>query len=379
MPKFTIIFVTPSLKAGGGNRVFIELASRLKGNFYTTILRPNNSINHIGSYESSRVDQTVVGSYAKTFLGKIINVFFLFSKLNQRFKNDPFTIVVISEPIISSLSFLIKSRYSNRVMSFIQADDYNLYNDGYVLKFRSIEYIYKLFCKSVFKKQYIHLFNSRFTYDRFVAVSKRVVPCENIHPGIDTNIFNAKHRGVNTDINLCLFARKHPMKGFDDFTRAWNLLPEDLKQTISHVYIVTQDKIDSPTIRQAIIVNPSSDKEIVETLNKSQIFISTSWWEGFSLPPLEAMACGCAVISSNSKGILEYAVDDENCLLYCPKNYNQLAEKLCLLLRDDELREKLSSSGINTAKNFSWANTSDQFEQKVAIYQRNILKAFKTP
>lgn len=60
--------------------------------------------------------------------------------------------------------------------------------------------------------------------------------------------------------------------------------------------------------------------EIAYYMNLSHIFISTSWWEGFGLPPLEAMACGCAVILSNSGGVNEYAQLDDNCLMFDPRN-----------------------------------------------------------
>ncbi len=55
-------------------------------------------------------------------------------------------------------------------------------------------------------------------------------------------------------------------------------------------------------------------------MNISHIFISTSWWEGFGLPSLEAMACGCALILTDAGGVNEYAIANENCLMYEPKN-----------------------------------------------------------
>jgi len=65
---------------------------------------------------------------------------------------------------------------------------------------------------------------------------------------------------------------------------------------IDNVFIISHDDLSEFNLKNVKCIKPKNDKEIAFYMNKSHIFISTSWWEGFGLPPLEAMACGCAVI-----------------------------------------------------------------------------------
>jgi glycosyltransferase involved in cell wall biosynthesis len=77
-----------------------------------------------------------------------------------------------------------------------------------------------------------------------------------------------------------------------------------------------------------------------------------SFYEGFGLPPIEAMACGCPVISSNSSCLPE--ILENNVLYFNPNNSKELAERICQLLTNDSLRNNLRREGRNHAKKFSW-------------------------
>lgn len=77
-----------------------------------------------------------------------------------------------------------------------------------------------------------------------------------------------------------------------------------------------------------------------------------SLYEGFGLPPLEAMACGCPVIVSNAASLPEVCGD---AALYCdPYNPEDIANKIQMLLSDAKLRESLRQKGLERAKQFTW-------------------------
>ena len=87
--------------------------------------------------------------------------------------------------------------------------------------------------------------------------------------------------------------------------------------------------------------------------------VSTSYKEGFGLPALEAMACGCAVITSNSGGCLEYT-NEENCLMYDAGNTKELAAHINTLVVNSNLRNQIIEKGIKTATTFTWDNSANQ-------------------
>jgi len=78
-----------------------------------------------------------------------------------------------------------------------------------------------------------------------------------------------------------------------------------------------------------------------------------SLYEGFGLPPLEAMACGCPVIVSNSASLPEVCGD---AVIYCnPEDPSDIAEKIRLVVLDENnLRETMRQNGIEQAKKFTW-------------------------
>ena len=111
------------------------------------------------------------------------------------------------------------------------------------------------------------------------------------------------------------------------------------------------------------IIRPTQE-ELGRLYRTSDLYISASYYESFSLPPLEAMASATAVITASNEGVKEYAVDGENCLMFEPGNVKQLIEKTKYLLESVELREKLSEQGLKTAKGYSWGHSVDLLEEE---------------
>jgi glycosyltransferase involved in cell wall biosynthesis len=82
------------------------------------------------------------------------------------------------------------------------------------------------------------------------------------------------------------------------------------------------------------------------------IFLFPSRVEGFGLPPLEAMACGAPVVTSDCGGVREYARHEENCLLVAPGDAGAMAAAIQRLAGDPALRASLIEAGRETALRF---------------------------
>ena len=87
--------------------------------------------------------------------------------------------------------------------------------------------------------------------------------------------------------------------------------------------------------------------------------------ESFGLPPLEAMACGVPVVTTDCGGIRDYAVDGYNALIVPPGDPEAVADAVLKILRDDKFRERLVEHGIETAKQRSWDKVVDKFERAI--------------
>ena len=111
-------------------------------------------------------------------------------------------------------------------------------------------------------------------------------------------------------------------------------------------------------------INPPQER-LAELYNECAVFISSSWVEGFGLPGAEALACGCALATTDSLGVREYAIDGETALLSPPRDPERLAENVIRLM-NDELRMRLARQGNQFIQCFTRQRTADIFEE--AIY-----------
>ena len=87
-------------------------------------------------------------------------------------------------------------------------------------------------------------------------------------------------------------------------------------------------------------------------LNGALAFLFPSLYEGFGIPPLEAMACGTPVLTANAASLPE--VVGTAGILADPYSEDEIADGILKLCRDRALREKLSKDGIERAAGFTW-------------------------
>jgi glycosyltransferase involved in cell wall biosynthesis len=90
--------------------------------------------------------------------------------------------------------------------------------------------------------------------------------------------------------------------------------------------------------------------------NLARLLVYPSLYEGFGLPPLEAMACGCPVVVSNAASLPE--VCGEAAVYAEPEDPDSIREEIVQILRDDRLRNALVEKGIVRASSFSWEKSA---------------------
>ena len=98
------------------------------------------------------------------------------------------------------------------------------------------------------------------------------------------------------------------------------------------------------------------DEDIRHLLTAADVFVFPSLFEGFGIPPLEAMACGTPVACSNVAAIPEVVGDAA--LTYNPEEPEQIADALLTITTDESLRQDLIRKGKERASRFTWENTA---------------------
>ncbi len=103
-----------------------------------------------------------------------------------------------------------------------------------------------------------------------------------------------------------------------------------------------------------------SDAELRALYEGAECFVFPSFYEGFGLPPLEAMHCGCPVITSNRASMPEVCGD---AVIYCnPDDPADIAKQIRRVLESAGLRQELREAGHLRTRQFSWSLAAMQFE-----------------
>lgn len=103
---------------------------------------------------------------------------------------------------------------------------------------------------------------------------------------------------------------------------------------------------------RVVFLDYVSEQDLPHLYSEAAAFVFTSLYEGFGLPPLEAMACGCPVVASNAASLLEVCGDAAYYIN--PYSVESITEGMHKVLTDDTLRHKLINQGLERAKVFSW-------------------------
>ena len=105
-------------------------------------------------------------------------------------------------------------------------------------------------------------------------------------------------------------------------------------------------------------LNSQPQEKLVYLYNACTLFVFPSLYEGFGLPPLEAMACGAPVVASNTSSLPEVVGDAG--ILVNPKNPEDIFKAMRKVLLSSSLREEMSEKALKRAKNFSWKKTAGE-------------------
>ena len=97
-----------------------------------------------------------------------------------------------------------------------------------------------------------------------------------------------------------------------------------------------------------------SDDLLRNLYSTADIFISPTWVEGWGSPPMEAMACRTACITTNVGAVEDYAIDQETALIVPPKKSKKMAEAILFFINNKEKRASIAQKGYEYIQKFTW-------------------------
>ena len=223
--------------------------------------------------------------------------------------------------------------------------------------------------EAALKLPFSFLTNSTFTKDLVLSYNKNAkvtivgvgVDLSIFHPRIGDRLVVSQGKPI-----VMTIIRRLKYKGGDIALRALNLIN---KEQPIHAVLVGEGSALDKYLKE---VKPEftytkftyvDDETLAKLYSSSDVFIFTSYREGFGLPPLEAMASGTAVVTTDCGGNRDYAIDGYNSFVVPPGDPVAVTKAVLHILRDSKLRERLIEGGLETAKKWTWDKVVDKFEK----------------
>ena len=195
-----------------------------------------------------------------------------------------------------------------------------------------------------------------------------------VYPGVDPQQFHPAESAIAGDVPYVFaVAAADPTKNIETLIQAFSRLPSSLRE--QHKLVIAGDVRRRPELVQwvtklgitphTVFAGIVSDDQLIKLYQQAAVFVFPSRYEGFGLPVLEAMACGCPVISSNAASLPE--VVGPAGLLRDPSDVDGFTADMALLLGDASRRAIMRERGLAQAAQFSWERTAREL---VTLYER---------
>lgn len=177
--------------------------------------------------------------------------------------------------------------------------------------------------------------------------------------------------------NYILSVSDHnPRKNFIHLIKAFIRFLEIVPQSKTVLVITGPNALDSENIKKLLEENPLyknriiltgylTDKDLPALYSMAQMFIFPSLYEGFGLPVLEAMKCGCPVICSNNSSLPEIA--GKAAFYISGSDIEETAQSMLTLTQNASLRAQMIEEGFVQAAKFNWENTTNKIFNKEII------------
>jgi glycosyltransferase involved in cell wall biosynthesis len=161
--------------------------------------------------------------------------------------------------------------------------------------------------------------------------------------GLDTEVFFPGTPAAERRSVVSMMCHYLDWKGTDDGIAALDIVREARPATEFKLFGVGEPAFPAEFHTRV------SRREVGELLRESAVFVCSSWIEGFGMPGLEALACGTALATTDTRGSRDYAIDGSTALVSPPREPEALAENVLRLLDDLELRGRLGADGAEYA------------------------------
>jgi glycosyltransferase involved in cell wall biosynthesis len=339
IPCLNVTYVLPHQNLTGGLKMLLEQMKQLKkrGHSIQVVYRGEGEENVLPSWAQLSVDSEILVPHEKSYIDYIKN----------------------TDIIVAGWVDQLKELQNPNVPVFYWEQGHGyLFGD---FPIRDFDWNEELAIRNHLKELYTQNVSivsvSKYVAD--VLYAKYGVRTKILPNYIDTNFYYPS-TNIQDDGEVTILLVGNPLLNFKGFKVALHAL-ELVSRTganfrvkwvspVSFEYKKLSERVSYPI---EVIINPSQE-ELAAIYREASIHLFTSWYEGFGMPPLEAMASGVSVVATRCGGIETYAVHGKNALLFEPGDYRGIATGVLYLIKNPDFRRNLAYEGRKTALNYSF-------------------------
>ena len=189
---------------------------------------------------------------------------------------------------------------------------------------------------------------------------------------VNQHSFYKEDKKEDVTSRVCMLHHDYDWKGYKDAIEAVKKVrSENCKVEL----VVFGEKLEDPTplyeeagFQFEYHFRPTGE-DLRKIYSSCGTFLCSSWYEGLGMPAMEAMMCGTALVTTDTGGSRDYALNEVTALVSPIKNPEALAENLIRVLTDESLRLQLAEKGYKKIQQFSWDSNC---EQLVKCFKKSI-------
>ncbi len=339
--KYDYVFIFPSLKRNGGNRVLLSALNVLNSKGKTCKLL------YLDSNENKfKVDESIECSSLKINSNStLIKIFYLFLLSIKGSLNSKKSIIFISDPVICCFVFIF---FRFKVIRYVQADDENIFEKNEKANFL-FKKVYKVLFRLSRKFAYSKIiFNSHLTKNKYFNgenSSEKDYPV--IFPHIIQHSIPPSDKLTKSFVTV---GSSQVRKGLDDF-----IFLSTIDSFRNYEFkVISQENLELP--EKISLINPTDDEQYLNELNSSSFFVNTSRFEGFGLPPLEAMSLGLILISYPNEALKTILQEDEFMPYRTNEDLVNLKLQIDRVFEDIKFYKNLKNKSLRASSIYNYEN-----------------------
>jgi L-malate glycosyltransferase len=185
--------------------------------------------------------------------------------------------------------------------------------------------------------------------------------------GVDHGRFRVVTPIEDRPPRIAMMYGQHPLKGGPEGLEALALVRERMPEAEAIIF----GKVAPPATASGegiTVLENLLQERLRGVYNSSSVYLCPSISEGFGFPSVEAMACGCALVTTSNGGSDEFARHGQTALVCPPGDAKAMADHVLSLLRDDARRVQLARNGERFVTRFDWDRSAELLESFLNEY-----------